>query len=122
MRDARIRYTQIRLVHSVWYGLFEIEYYRANRNAGDAARQTYRTRTRTEYPQGLKGGAILFEARIVAVVDVIDAMSSRRPYRAAPGIDRALGEIERGRGSAYDAECVEACLRLFREKGYRLPV
>ncbi len=73
------------------------------------------------YPQGLKGEAILFEARLMAVADVVEAMASHRPYRAGLGIDKALEEIERGRGSAYDAVVVDACLRLFREKGYQLP-
>jgi len=75
----------------------------------------------TGYPQGLRGEAILFEARIMAVADVIEAMSSHRPYRAALGLDAALAEIERGRGTAYDPTVVDACLRLFREKGYALP-
>ena len=73
------------------------------------------------YPQGLKGDAILLEARIMAVADVIEAMSSHRPYRPGLGIDKALAEIERGRGTAYDADAVDACLRLFREKNYELP-
>ena len=73
------------------------------------------------YPQGLKGDAILLEARILAVADVIEAMSSHRPYRPGLGIDKALAEIERGRGSAYDADVADACLRLFRESGYQLP-
>ena len=73
------------------------------------------------YPQGLKGEAIVFEARVMAVADVIEAMASHRPYRAGLGIETALLEIERGRGSAYDSVVVDACLRLFREKGYRLP-
>jgi PAS domain S-box-containing protein len=73
------------------------------------------------YPQGLRGEAILFEARIMAVADVIEAMSSHRPYRAALGLDAALAEIERGRGTVYDTAVVDACLRLFREKGYTLP-
>ena len=74
------------------------------------------------YPQGLKGEAILLEARVVAVADVLEAMSSHRPYRPGPGIDRALAEIERGRGSAYDPAVADACLKLFREKGYAIPV
>jgi HD-GYP domain-containing protein (c-di-GMP phosphodiesterase class II) len=74
------------------------------------------------YPQGLKGEAILLEARIMAVADVIEAMSSHRPYRPGLGIDNALGEIERGRGSAYDPIVADACLKLFREKGYAIPV
>ena len=73
------------------------------------------------YPQGLKGEAILLEARIMAVADVVEAMSSHRPYRAGLGIEKALAEIERWRGTAYDANAADACLRLFREKRYQLP-
>jgi PAS domain S-box-containing protein len=73
------------------------------------------------YPRGLKGDAILLEARIMAVADVMEAMSSHRPYRPGLGIDKALAEIERGRGSAYDAEVSDACLRMFREQRYKLP-
>jgi hypothetical protein len=73
------------------------------------------------YPQGLKGDAILLEARIVAVADVIEAMSSHRPYRPGLGLDVALDEIERGRGSAYDANVVDACLVTFRNKHVALP-
>ena len=73
------------------------------------------------YPNGLKGDAIVLEARITAVADVIEAMASHRPYRAALGIDKALEEIEHGRGAAYDAQVADACLRLFREKRYKLP-
>ena len=70
------------------------------------------------YPQGLKGDQIMLEARIVAVADVVEAMSSHRPYRAALGINSALKEIERGRGTVYDAAVVDACLRLFAEKRF----
>jgi PAS domain S-box-containing protein len=73
------------------------------------------------YPQGLKGEAILFEARIMAVADVVEAMSSHRPYRPGLGIDKALAEIERGRGTVYDANVADACARLFGEKGYSIP-
>jgi HD-GYP domain-containing protein (c-di-GMP phosphodiesterase class II) len=73
------------------------------------------------YPQGLKGDAIMLEARIMAVSDVVEAMSSHRPYRPGLGIEKALAEIERGRGTAYDTEAADACLRLFRDKGYVVP-
>ena len=73
------------------------------------------------YPQGLKGEAILLEARILAVADVVEAMSSHRPYRPGLGIVKALAEIERGRGTAYDRDAADACLRLFREKRYQFP-
>ena len=73
------------------------------------------------YPQGLKGEAILFEARIIMVADVIETMSSHRPYRPELGIEAALGEIVRGRGTSFDPMVADACLRLFREKAYKLP-
>lgn len=73
------------------------------------------------YPQGLKGEAILFEARIMAVADVVEAISSHRPYRAALGLARALAEIEHGRATAYDPIIVDACLKLFRDENRALP-
>ncbi len=72
------------------------------------------------YPAGLKGDAILLEARIIIVADVVEAMSSHRPYRPAHGIDKALEEISLHRGTLYDAAVVDACLRLFKEKGFSL--
>ncbi len=72
------------------------------------------------YPQGLAGEAILLQSRILAVADVVEAMASHRPYRPGLGIAAALAEIERGRGSAYEPRAVDACLALFRDKGYRL--
>ena len=67
------------------------------------------------YPHGLKGEEILFEARILAVADVVEAMSSHRPYRPAHTLEETLEEIERGKGTLYDSQVVEACLRLFSE-------
>ena len=74
------------------------------------------------YPGKLRNGQIVPEARILAVADVIEAMSSHRPYRAALGIGPALEEIERGAGRIYDADVSAAALRLFRDKGYLIPV
>ena len=71
------------------------------------------------YPRGLRGEEILMEARILAVADVAEAMASHRPYRAALGLNVTLEEIEKNRGTLYDEAVVDACLRLFREKGYR---
>ncbi|HUW75799.1 MAG TPA: PAS domain S-box protein [Gallionella sp.] len=73
------------------------------------------------YPNGLKGDEILLESRIMAVADVVEAMASHRPYRPGLGIDKALTELERGRGSAYDPDVVDICLRLFREQEFVLP-
>lgn len=72
------------------------------------------------YPLGLSGDAIRMEARILAVADVVEAMASHRPYRPALGIEAALAEIINMQGTHYDAEIVTACVRLFREKGFKL--
>ncbi|MDO8349843.1 MAG: response regulator [Gallionella sp.] len=70
------------------------------------------------YPQGLKGDAILLEARILSVADVVEAMSSHRPYRPGLGIEAALSEITRQRGVYFDPQVVDACVTLFREQHY----
>ena len=70
------------------------------------------------YPRGLSGDQILLEARILAVADVVDAMVSHRPYRPALGLDKALEEIASGKGRLYDPDVADACIRLFREKGF----
>jgi len=71
------------------------------------------------YPNHLKGDEILLEAKIIGIADVVEAMSSHRPYRPALGIDAALEEISQNRGILYDSEVVDACLKLFKEKGFR---
>lgn len=71
------------------------------------------------YPNGLKGKEIMLEARILAVADTIEAMSSHRPYRPAMGVDTALKEIARGKGVLYDPAVVDACLMLFRRKRFQ---
>ncbi|MBT4507446.1 MAG: PAS domain S-box protein [Desulfobacula sp.] len=72
------------------------------------------------YPHGLAGEDILPEARIIAVADVVEAMASHRPYRAALGIETALEEISRNKGTFYDPEVADACLTLFKEKGFKI--
>ncbi len=70
------------------------------------------------YPRGLSGEAILLEARILAVADVVEAMVSHRPYRPAFSEEAAFAEIEGGAGSLYDAGVCAAVVRLFREKAF----
>lgn len=72
------------------------------------------------YPLGLSGDDILLEARIIAVADVVEAMSSHRPYRPAPGIDLALEEISNNRDIIYDTIVVKTCLKLFAENNFTL--
>ena len=71
------------------------------------------------YPRRMTGGDIRIEARIMAVADVVEAMVSHRPYRPALGIEAALAEIETNSGTLYDSAIVDACLQLFREKGFQ---
>ncbi|MDO9228533.1 MAG: PAS domain S-box protein [Syntrophales bacterium] len=103
---ARQGYEILRNVESPW-SLAEMVYQHHERMDGSG------------YPRGLKGEEILIEARILAVSDVVESMASHRPYRAGLGINAALEEIEKNRGTLYDEAVADACLRLFREKGYR---
>jgi putative nucleotidyltransferase with HDIG domain len=74
------------------------------------------------YPRNLRGDDIIIEARILAVADVVEAMASNRPYRPSLGIAPALAEIEKCRGTIYDAVVVDACVSLFREKDFVLEI
>jgi PAS domain S-box-containing protein len=104
---SRRGYEMLQNVESPW-PLAEIIYQHHERMDGSG------------YPRGLKGDEILMEARIMAVADVVEAMASHRPYRPAIGIDAALNEIEKNRGVFYDKVVADACMRLFREKGFKL--
>lgn len=74
------------------------------------------------YPQGLKGEAICLEARIVAVADVVEAISSHRPYRPGLGIQMGLDEIMAKRGKCFDSQAVDACIKLFTENKFSFDV
>lgn len=74
------------------------------------------------YPSGLKAKNISLEAQIVAVADVVEAMSSHRPYRPGLGIDAALKEVSTNKNTKYNAEAVDACIKLFKNKKFILPV
>ena len=87
----------------------------------EVAHQHHERMNGSGYPQGLHGDAIILEARIVMVADVVESMSHARPYRPGLGLDHALAEIERGAGTLYDAVVAETCLRLFRDNGRALP-
>jgi putative nucleotidyltransferase with HDIG domain len=72
------------------------------------------------YPRHLVGEAVRLEARVLAVADVVEAISSHRPYRPALGLDVALAEIEKNAGAIYDPRVVTACVTLFRERRFQL--
>ena len=71
------------------------------------------------YPRGLKGTDILLEARILNVADVVEAISSNRPYRPALGVNEALREIEENDNNKYDRDTTKICLTLFKEKDFK---
>ncbi len=88
----------------------------------DAVLQHHERINGSGYPAGLGGDEILPEAKILGVADVVEAMCSHRPYRPALGIDRALMEIEAQKGILYDTDVVDACLTLFRGRGFTFQV
>lgn len=75
----------------------------------------------TGYPRGLRGDEIMIGARIITVADVVEAIALYRPYRPGLGVDTALDEITRNRGTRYDPQVVDVCLELFRDRGYNFP-
>jgi putative nucleotidyltransferase with HDIG domain len=89
--------------------------------AGDTAEIIYEHHERCDgsgYPRGLSGDTLLLGAKVLMVADVVEAMTSHRPYRAALGLDTALEEIDGGAGSRYDAVVSRACIGVFREKSF----
>ncbi len=86
----------------------------------DVVRQHHERMDGSGYPQGLQGDAILMEARILAVADVVEGMVFERPYRVAPGLEAALKEIADKKGILYDTSVAEACLKLFAEGRFKL--
>jgi len=80
----------------------------------EIAHQHHERMNGTGYPGHLKGDAILLEARIVAVADVIESMASHRPYRASLGMQEAINEIQKNRGTLYDEHVVDACLKILQ--------
>ena len=73
------------------------------------------------YPQGLSGKDILLESKIIAVADVVEAISSHRPYRPAFGMEPALEEVAKNSGTLYDQAVADACVKLFHENRYKMP-
>ena len=88
------------------------------RNVAEMIRQHHERLDGSGYPEGLRDGEILPEARILAVADVVEAMISHRPYRAALAIEVAMNELEAGAGTRYDSEACEIAIELIREKGF----
>ena len=71
------------------------------------------------YPHGLSSEDILYETKILTVADVVEAMASHRPYRAAKGINKALEEITQNKDVLYDPGVVDTCVNLFKKKRFK---
>jgi putative nucleotidyltransferase with HDIG domain len=84
----------------------------------DMVRQHHEHMDGSGYPFGLKGEEILPEARVLAVADVIEAMSSHRPYRPARGMEAAIAEVKAAGGKTLDSEMVEAALRVVKKHSH----
>ena len=106
-KHSQSGYEMLKNVESPW-PLAEIVYQHHERMNGSG------------YPRHLKGDEILLEARILAVADVVEAMSSHRPYRVALSMEVVLDEIKKNKGILYDNAVVDACLKLFLGKDYQL--
>ncbi len=87
----------------------------------DIVKQHHERMNGSGYPLGLKGDDILLESRIIAVADVVEAMSSHRPYRAALGLEEALAEVSNRSGDLYDPDAVQSCLELFEKDRFVFP-
>ncbi len=115
---TQIEFGLIRIHAQAGYDILkEIEF------PGPVAKVVYQHHERLDgsgYPAGLKGAEICPEAQVLAVADVVEAIASHRPYRPAKSIDSALEEIAGSRAVLYAPEVADACLRLFRDKGFRL--
>lgn len=73
------------------------------------------------YPKGLTGDQVGIETRVLQLADVVESMSSHRPYRPALGVEQALAEIERGSGQLYDPDVVKSCVHVMRKTGFQFP-
>jgi len=102
----RTCYNIIKKIHLPW-GIADIVWQHHERLDGSG------------YPKGLKGNEILLEAKILGVADVVEAMSSYRPYRPSLGIGKALKEISKNKRKLYDSDIVDACVKLFKEEGFK---
>ena len=113
---------------------FEMDFLRTHPGAGydilkavefpwpiaEVIRQHHERQDGSGYPRGLRSNEIMIEASIIAVADVVEAVASRRPYRASMGIDVAINIIQEGRGKFFREKVVDCCLKLFKEKGFSL--
>jgi len=115
---GRLNSAQFALVQHSQYGYDLLRSIRLPWPVADVVLQHHERLDGSGYPLGLRGDAICRQARILAVADVVEAMSSHRPYRAALAVDVALAELQKNAHVLYDRDVVVACVALFRQHGY----
>jgi PAS domain S-box-containing protein/putative nucleotidyltransferase with HDIG domain len=114
---SNIEYTMIKAHPQLGYDVLKnIEF---PWSVADIVLQHHEKEDGSGYPNGLRGKDILIEAKILLVADVVEAMSSHRPYRPALGINKAIMEIKKNKGKLYDPEIVDVCVKLFKEKKFK---
>ncbi len=99
-------------------GFSIIESARVMRPIAELVHQHHERCDGSGYPRGLVANDLLAGSMVLMVADVVEAMTSHRPYRAALGQGAALAEIERGAGSIYEPSVAESCVRVFRERAF----
>lgn len=87
-------------------------------SVADVVHQHHERADGSGYPDHLPSKETLFKSKILCVADVVEAMSSHRPYRPSLGLEAALSEIQKGRSTRYDADVVDACLNLFQDRSF----
>ncbi len=106
MNHSKVGYDILRNIRFPW-PIAEIVYQHHERIDGSG------------YPRNLTKKQILLEARIIGLADVVEAIASHRPYRAALGIEKAMKEISNKRGSYFDEDVVDACLSIVQDKNFQ---
>jgi putative nucleotidyltransferase with HDIG domain len=84
----------------------------------DIVKQHHERLDGSGYPDGLSGDEIMIEAKVLAAADVVEAMTSHRPYRPGLGLELACEEIDAQKGIKFDEKIVEATLELFTKDKY----
>jgi len=115
-RLSKIEYDMVKTHPKLGYDM--VDHIEFPKPVADIVLQHHERIDGSGYPQGLKGDEIIPEARIIAVADVVEAMSSHRPYRPALGIGEAVKEIKQGKGKLYDPRVVNACVRFIKRRKF----
>lgn len=108
-------------LHSVW-GFEVLKQLQFNQDVPRFVLEHHERLDGSGYPNGLKNKQISLEAKVIAVADVVEAMTSARSYRPALKMPQAIEELSNNKGKLYDEVIVKACLHLILNDGYQFPI